>query len=139
MNSAKLRRVAIAANFALVLVPTWSIASCAGELDGAWANERAMCDKMFANENGRARLVKNADFYGSGFVIERETIYGKGATCKIRSITKNRNNIHILATCATDVMVSNTQFDAALGTDGRLTRSFAGMPEMTLDYYRCEF
>ncbi len=59
MNSATVRHIVIAALFALVLVSANSIASCAGELDGAWANDSAMCDRMLAKKNGKARLVKS--------------------------------------------------------------------------------
>jgi hypothetical protein len=36
-------------------------------------------------------------------------------------------------------MLSDTRFALTLGPDGRLTRSFPGMPEMSLDYFRCSF
>jgi hypothetical protein len=111
----------------------------AAELDGAWTNDREMCGKVFTNNGGKLALAQTADFYGSGFVIDGNTIRGKTALCKIKSMRKKGNKIHISASCATDVMISDTQFDLALGADGRLTRSFRGMPEMSMEYFRCDF
>jgi len=130
--TARLAAVALAASVALSQ-------AVAAELDGAWTNDRQLCDKVFSNSGGKVSLSQNADFYGSGFVIDGNTIRGKSATCKIKSMTKTNNKIRISATCATDVMVSDTNFDVEIGADGRLTRSFPGMPEMTMDYFRCDF
>ncbi len=111
----------------------------AAELDGAWTNDKAVCDKIFVQNGGKIVFSENGDFYGSGFVIDGRTIRGRAATCKIKSMSKRGNRIHIGATCATDVMLSDTQFDLTVGVDGKLTRSFPGMPEMTMDYQRCTF
>jgi hypothetical protein len=111
----------------------------AAELDGAWTNDKDLCDKIFIQNGGKIVFSEKADFYGSGFVIDGRMIRGKVATCKIKSMSKRGNHIHIGATCATDVMLSNSQFDLTVGDDGKLTRSFAGMPEMNMDYQRCTF
>ncbi len=111
----------------------------AAEFDGAWTNDLNMCGKVFAKKENKIVFSSNANFYGSGFVIDGNTIRGKAATCEIRSMSRKSNKITILASCATDVMLSDTRFVLALGADGRLTRSFPGMPEMTMDYFRCDF
>jgi hypothetical protein len=116
-----------------------SQASHAAELDGAWTNNKEVCEQVFTQKDGKTVFSENADFYGSGFVIDGPIIRGKSATCKIKSMTKRGNRIHIAARCATDIMLSNTQFDLTLGTEGKLTRSFPGMPEVTVDYQRCTF
>jgi hypothetical protein len=113
--------------------------SLAAELDGAWTNDKEVCEKIFTQSGGKMVFAKDADFYGSGFVIDGSIIRGKAATCKIKSMSKRGSRIHIAATCATDIMLSDTQFDLSLGQDGRLTRSFPGMPEITMDYQRCTF
>ncbi len=111
----------------------------AAELDGAWTNDKDVCNKIFTQSSGKIVFSDKADFYGSGFVIDGPIIRGKAATCKIKSTSKRGNRIHIAATCATEVMLSDTQFDLTVGPDGKLTRSFPGMPEMTMDYQRCTF
>ena len=111
----------------------------AADLNGAWTNDRDMCSKVFAKQGEKIVLSRSADFYGSGFVIDGNIIRGKSATCKIKSMSQKDNKIAISAACATDVMLSQTRFVLTLGADGRLTRSFAGMPEMTMDYFRCSF
>ncbi len=116
-----------------------SQALCAAELDGAWTNDKAVCDKIFVENGGKIVFSDKAEFYGSGFVIDGRTIRGKAATCKIKSMSKRGNRIHIAATCATDVMLSDSQFDLTVGADGKLTRSFPRMPEMTMEYQRCTF
>ena len=113
--------------------------SMAAELDGAWTNDRDVCTKVFTRTGGKLGMSQTADFYGSGFVIDGTTIRGKSATCKIKSMSKEGDKIRVSATCASDMMLSDTQFDLTLGADGRLTRSFRGMPEMSMDYFRCAF
>ena len=111
----------------------------AADLNGAWTNDRDNCGKVFIKQGDKIVLSSNADFYGSGFVIDGNTIRGKSATCKIKSMSQKGSKIAISASCATDVMLSDTRFSLTVGADGRLTRSFAGMPEMTMDYFRCSF
>ncbi len=116
---------------------TFSEPARSAELDGAWANDKDACGMMFTRTGGKVSLARNADFYGSGFVIGGNTIRGKTVICKIRSKTQKGDKIHISATCGTDIMLSDTQFDLKIGADGELIRSFPGMPEMTLSYHRC--
>ena len=139
MNSALFCRIAAPGVVASGLLLGQAFPSLSAELDGAWINDRDVCEKVFTQKDGKLWLAQAADFYGSGFVIDGSTIRGKSAICKVRTMTKKGNKIHISARCATDVMVSNSQFDLTSGTDGRLTRSFSGMPEMTMDYFRCAF
>lgn len=128
-------RIALAVSAALVI----SQAAHAAELDGAWTNDKEACQKVFTQSGGKIVFSRDADFYGSGFVIDGRIIRGKAATCKIKSMAKRGNRIHIAATCATDIMLSDTQFDLEFEQDGRLRRSFPGMPEITMDYQRCTF
>jgi hypothetical protein len=114
-------------------------ASHAAELDGAWTNDKDACEKVFTQTGGKIVFARDADFYGSGFVIDGKIIRGKAATCKIKSMNRRGNRIHIAASCATDIMLSDTQFDLTLGEDGSLTRSFPGMPEINMTYQRCTF
>ena len=135
----ELRMITRLASILLGVTFVLSAPVTAAEFDGAWINDRDSCSKVFTNNGGKLGLAQNADFYGSGFVIDGNTIRGKSATCKIKSTSKKGNKVRISAACATDVMLSETNFDLELGADGRLTRSFPGMPEMTMDYFRCDF
>ncbi len=129
------------ASYVLILgavsVALSGVASTAADINGAWTNDRENCAKVFTTQGGKTVLTTNADFYGSGFVIDGNIIRGKSATCKIKSMSQKGNKIAISASCATDVMMGDTRFSLILGDDGRLTRSFPGMPEMTMDYFRC--
>ena len=136
---AALRSAAFTIVLALASGFLTSQAAHAGELDGAWTNDKDACEGVFTQTGGKIVFAKNADFYGSGFVIDGKIIRGKAATCKIKSMSKRGNRIHIAAACATDIMLSDTQFDLTLGQDGSLTRSFPGMPEINMTYQRCAF
>ena len=132
-------RMILAVSAALTTSLLSAPASLAAELDGAWTNNKEVCDQIFSQNSGKIVFSEKADFYGSGFVIDGRIIRGKSATCKIKSMTKRGNRIHIAATCATDIMLSDTQFDLTLVANGKLIRSFPGMPEITMDYERCTF
>jgi hypothetical protein len=112
-------------------------AALPAELNGAWTSDKENCSNIFATSNGKTVFSGQSDLYGSGFIIDGTTIRGRAATCKVKSMTKRGDRIHISASCATDIMLSNTEFDLTSGADGKLTRTFRGMPEMSLDYYRC--
>jgi hypothetical protein len=112
-------------------------ASRSAELDGAWTTNKEACNIMFVESGGKRTFSPSPDLYGSGFIIDGKSIRGKAANCTIKSMKRQSDRFHILAACATDIMLSDTQFDLTFKGDGRLTRSFRGMPEMSLDYFRC--
>jgi hypothetical protein len=45
--------------------------------------------------------------------------------------------VHLIATCATDVMLSNMELTLKVIDDNKVARVFAGMPELETYYYRC--
>jgi hypothetical protein len=46
-------------------------------------------------------------------------------------------NVNIIAECATDIMLSNVQFSLKRLDSDKISRTFAGMPDMEIRYYRC--
>jgi hypothetical protein len=110
----------------------------AASIDGAWTTDEAMCDSVFKKDGGKVVFTKDADLHGSGFIIAGKTIQGKAARCQIKSLTQKGDTVKISAMCATDVMISRSTFELIVDPEGKLTRRFPLMPEMTIDYHRCK-
>ena len=101
---------------ASIFVAAFGLTSAqAGEFDGAWANDKDSCEKMFTQTNGSIVLTKNADFYGSGFIIDGATIRGKSATCKIKSTTKNQNKVRRKVDHVIDLVHKSGGIDYTIG------------------------
>lgn len=107
-------------------------------LNGAWANDASACDKVFARKGGKISVSKNADSYGSGFVIDGNRIRGKVASCTITSRKEDGATVQLIAACSTDVALSPTQFSLKVEDDNRITRLFPGIAEMSTPYVRCK-
>jgi hypothetical protein len=45
--------------------------------------------------------------------------------------------LHLLASCSTDIALSDMQLSLQIVSNDKLSRIFPGMPEMTTDYFRC--
>jgi hypothetical protein len=119
--------------FAMGLTAT----AAAHDLDGAWVTSIDSCDKVFVKKGRLTLLAPDADFYGSGFVVDGTTIRGKLATCRITSLRQDGQAVHIRAACATDIMLSNNEFVLTRVEGDKLVRAFPGIPEMDTPYYRC--
>jgi hypothetical protein len=109
----------------------------AADVVGVWASDAAVCNKIFARKGAQVSLAKGGDPYGRGFIIEGNTIRGKLANCKIKSRKQDGNVVYLIAACATDVMLSDVELALKIIDDNKITRVFAGMPEMETPYYRC--
>ena len=112
-------------------------ASYAADLTGAWASDAKACDKIFVKSNGKIAIAKDADIYGSGFVIEQNLIRGKMATCNIIARKEDGAVTHMVAKCATDIAFENIQFSIKLDDDNKMTRLYPGIPELSVSYFRC--
>jgi hypothetical protein len=116
-----------------------SYAGCADAFDltGQWATERDSCSKIFTTIGGKAAIRRNSGLFGSGFVVEANRIIGPDMRCTIKTAKESGPMLHVLASCATDVMLSNVQFSAKIVDDNRITRVFPGIEGMEIDYVRC--
>ena len=116
----------------------WScVAARATDLNGAWASEEAVCDKIFQKTKNVISIRRASDFHGSGFIIDNNQIRGKMAKCSIKSRKEEGDLVHLIAVCSTDIALSTVQFSLKVDGDNRLTRIFPGMPEMSMSYVRC--
>jgi hypothetical protein len=107
------------------------------DLTGAWVTDTAACDKMFVKKGGTTSFVRNSDMHGSGFIIDGRRIRGRAANCTVSKTTEDKGVTHMLASCATDVMLSNVQLSVKILDDNKIVRFFPGMEGMELPYYRC--
>lgn len=121
---------------ALLVLLAGAQAVAADEIEGAWATDEEHCAKVFEKKNGRTVLAPDSDLYGGGFVIDGNRITGKMATCTIKNQKKDGDTVHLLASCATDIMFSTVPFSLRLG-NGQLTRLFPGMDNIQITYRRC--
>jgi hypothetical protein len=46
------------------------------DLNGAWANDPSVCDKIFVKQNAKHAMTKDADNYGSGFIVDGNQLRG---------------------------------------------------------------
>jgi hypothetical protein len=81
----------------------------AADINGVWASDVAVCNKVFT----------------------------KKANCKIKTRKQEGDLVHLIATCATDVMLSNMELTLKVIDDNKIARVFAGLPELETLYYRC--
>ncbi|HMJ50299.1 MAG TPA: hypothetical protein VK440_07025 [Burkholderiales bacterium] len=114
-----------------------SPAANAVDLNGAWANDIAVCSKIFEKKNNTISMTRDSDMHGSGFIIDGNQIRGKVATCTVKSRKEDGSLLQLVATCSTDVALSAVQFSLKMDSENQMTRVFPGIPEMSVLYVRC--
>jgi hypothetical protein len=111
----------------------------AAEIDGAWVTPEDACTKVLAKRGNRIAFTKDADLYGSGFIIDANRITGKIAKCTIKSRKQDGAVVHLMTSCSTDIALQDVQFAVKLDGENRLIRLFPGLPELDRTYHRCSF
>jgi hypothetical protein len=106
-------------------------------LNGAWANDLSVCSKIFIKKHNRISFSENADFYGSGFIINGRELIGKLGKCHVTSQKIHGTKIEMSAECATDIAFSSDKFGLRIDGHDQITRFFPSMPGMDMKYYRC--
>ena len=97
----------------------------------------AVCSKVFVRNGNRVSFAKDADLYGSGFIIEGKEIRGAMATCRIKATKEEGPMIHMIAACATDIMLSDVQLSVKTIDANSIMRVFPSMPDVGGNYFRC--
>jgi hypothetical protein len=115
----------------------FNVSAQADDLNGAWANDLSVCDKVFANKAASVSFSQASESYGSGFIIEGDLLRGRMVDCTIKARKRDGNTIHLIAACSTDVALSPMQFTLRVEGENKITRIFPGIPEMDLTYVRC--
>jgi hypothetical protein len=133
----KAPRTRLACGITLLPLMLLSDAAWAFDLNGAWATNPEQCSKVFEKKAGRVALSESSDLYGSGFVIDGKKVVGKTARCTISSRNQDESSINFLASCATEIMLDNIQFNLKIVDDNTVNRIFPGIPGMAVTYSRC--
>jgi hypothetical protein len=109
------------------------------DFTGAWATNADQCKKVFVRK-GRADQVTfapDSEVYGGGFIAEPNRLVGRFAKCTIKTKKDDGQTVNIIASCASDIMLSSVQFELKVVDHDKITRLFPGMEEMEIHYYRC--
>jgi hypothetical protein len=109
------------------------------ELTGAWATQADLCKLVFTKKGNQVVFAELSDLYGSGFVIEGDRIRGKAAQCTITSKKQDGDSLELAAACASSIMTQDVRFSLKVIDANNLSRAFAEVPGMTLNYTRCAF
>ncbi len=110
----------------------------AADLNGPWATAASVCNQVFIKKDGAISFRPDSDQYGGGFIMEGNKVRGQMQTCTIRARKEEGNVIHLLASCANDIMASSIQFSVRIIDDNTISRIFPGMSDdLSLNYSRC--
>jgi hypothetical protein len=110
------------------------------DLTGAWATSADQCKNVFVRE-GKANQITFApmsEIHGGGFIAEPNRLIGRTAECAIKAKKDDGQTVNIIASCATDIMLSSVQFSVKVVDDNKIQRLFPGMDDMQIFYYRCQ-
>jgi hypothetical protein len=99
----------------------------ATDLTGAWATDTATCGKVFVTKGNKPSFRQDSDMYGSGFIMEGRRIRGPTASCAVTKTSDEKGVVHMIASCATDIMNSNVQFSVKLLGENKISRIFPAL------------
>jgi len=122
--------------FGFVAYLLFASSAYAVDLNGAWANDVSVCQRIFVKNHNRFSFAQNADFYGSGFIINGNQLVGKLGKCRVTRRNVQGNKIQLTAECATDIAVSPDQFTLRVDSNDTITRLFSTMG-IEMQYHRC--
>jgi hypothetical protein len=116
---------------------TTHVAARAADIDGAWANDAAVCHKIYAKAGGSISFASDSIVSGSGFIIDKNRIRGRTANCNIAFRKEHDTRVDLIATCSTDIAVETLQFSLRIIGSNTIVREFPGVPEIAIQYERC--
>jgi hypothetical protein len=107
------------------------------DLNGVWASDPALCDKIFTKKGKQVAFSPLSDLYGSGFIIEGSRIRGKIARCTIKSRKEEGSTIQLSATCSTTIAAEQMDFSLKVIDDNTVGRVYPGISAMQVNFHRC--
>jgi hypothetical protein len=125
----------------LLLGASFASAGGAGavDLNGAWATSVDQCEKVFTREGGKLGFSDMSEVYGGGFVVDGKQLIGKFGRCTVKARKDDGTDVNLIASCATDIMLSSVQFNLKQLDANSIARRFPGMEDMEIRYHRCPF
>lgn len=115
----------------------WSEAAHAADIAGVWATDASRCNKVFSKSAKGVVFTKDADVHGGGFIIDGNTIIGRTARCRIKTRKEDGSMVHLLTSCANDIVLSDMQMSVKVLDPNRIARIFPSMGDMEIRYERC--
>jgi hypothetical protein len=109
----------------------------ADDLAGLWTTNAENCQKVFTRTGQGFAFAHDADLYGSGLIIDERRIVSKMAQCTIKTRQQDGAIAHLIATCATDIMLSNVQASFRMLGKDRMLRMFPGVSDLEMQFERC--
>ena len=106
-------------------------------INGLWATDARNCDKIFSKTANGFSFAKESDLYGSGFIIEGRRVVTPSARCEVKTSKQDGATTHLIAACATDVMLSNMQASFKTISKDKILRIFPAVSEMEIPFERC--
>lgn len=122
---------------AIPAVLSFALPTRAADLNGAWASDASVCNKVFVKKENRISMTPDSELYGGGFVIEGNRATGTFQKCNIKSLKHDGAEIHLTAACSTGVMVSDLQFTVKFVSDNQVNVISAGPVKTENPYVRC--
>ena len=107
------------------------------DLDGAWTSQTDICKNIFMRTGKAISFRPDAEIYGSGFIVEGNTIRGQAGKCTIKARRETGDVMHLVAVCATGIMIDQMQMSFKVHDENKLTRIFPGMEDLETLYVRC--
>jgi hypothetical protein len=110
----------------------------ATDLTGAWATDAGECKNVFIRKGKGITFAPMSELHGGGFIAEPNRLVGRTAKCSIKAKKDDGQTVNIVASCATDIMLSSVQFELNVVNQDKVRRLFPGMEDMEIFYYRCQ-
>ena len=121
------------------LTVTFGQTCLAADIAGVWSDNSQKCNQIFVRSGSSVSFASDSDQHGSGLIVDGNTIKGKMATCRITHRKMDGDTLHLVASCATDIMLDTMQFSVRMIGDNKFVRIYPGVPELEQRYERCAF
>lgn len=115
------------------------VPSHAFDLTGAWTMDKSVCPQLFTRNATSIAFAPNSEMSGKGFIVDGNTIRGQSVKCVIKSRNEAKSNLHLIASCASDIMIDQVQMSFKITGDNTITRVFPGIRGLEAPYIRCDF
>jgi hypothetical protein len=128
----------LAASMLIVAQTGASTSANAFDLDGAWTNQSVeICKNIFTRTGKAVSFRPDAQDYGTGFIIEGNSIRGQTSKCSVKAKKEVGDMLHLIAVCSMGIMTDQVQLSFKVSDDNKVTRVFPGMDGYDIPYVRC--
>jgi hypothetical protein len=122
---------------ALLATLPFSPSAQAADLNGAWASDSSVCNKVFVKNANKISMTPDSELYGGGFIVNGNRAKGSFQKCNIKSMKRNGGDVHLIAACTTGVAISDLEFTVKFVGDNQITVISNGAVNLENPYVRC--